>query len=240
MSGIANADVSAPPLLAVECVFVRFFLLPRSQGAWFVFSAVVVRDLERPSPVGRAWHRRRRAALNRRLVRDRARRVRRDPRPERLGQVDARPPALDAAPAGRRRGARLRPRRVQGAARGAAARQPRLGRGELLQEDERGREPRLRGAVLRHGPARDAREDPGDPRARRLPVVAPRRGDGEPLARHAAEGRARARAAHLAGAAAARRADHRLSTRARSRRCRTSSARSASGTTRRSCSARTT
>ena len=36
----------------------------------------------------------------------------------------------------------LRPRRVQGDARGAPAREPRLGRGELLQEDVRGGEPR--------------------------------------------------------------------------------------------------
>ena len=43
---------------------------------------------------------------------------------------------------------------------GAQARQPRLGRGELLQEDVRGREPALRGALLRHGAARDARRDP--------------------------------------------------------------------------------
>ena len=77
--------------------------------------------------------------------------MRRDPRSERVGEVDARPPALDAPAAGRRRGARLRLRRVQGGADRAAARQPRLGRGELLQEDERGREPLLRGAVLRHG-----------------------------------------------------------------------------------------
>ena len=55
------------------------------------------------------------------------------------------------------------------------------------------------------GETRDAH--PGDPRARRLPVEARRRADGEPLARDAAEGRARAGAAHLAGAAAARRAD---------------------------------
>ena len=56
-------------------------------------------------------------------------------------------------------------------------------------------------------PRRDARQDPGDPRAGRLPGRAARRADGEPVARHAAEGRARARAADLAGAAAARRAD---------------------------------
>ena len=51
------------------------------------------------------------------------------------------------------------------------------------------------------------RQDPGDPRAGRLPAGPARRADGEPLARDAAEGRARAGAAHLAGRAAARRAD---------------------------------
>ena len=39
-------------------------------------------------------------------------------------------------------------------------------------------------------------EDPGDPRARRLPGRPARRADGEPLPRHAAEGRAGAGAAH--------------------------------------------
>ena len=72
-----------------------------------------------------------------------------DPRPERLGQVDARPPALDAAAARRRLRPHLRPRRLRETARRAAARQPRLGRGQLLQADERRGEPLLRGAVLR-------------------------------------------------------------------------------------------
>src|SRR4026208_2304417 len=44
----------------------------------------------------------------------------------------------------RRQRARLRARRLQGSAPGAQARQPRLGRGELLQEDVRRREPALR------------------------------------------------------------------------------------------------
>ena len=39
---------------------------------------------------------------------------------------------------------------------GAAARQPRVGRGLVLQEDVVGGEPLLRGEVLRHGPGRDA------------------------------------------------------------------------------------
>ena len=58
-------------------------------------------------------------------------------------------------------------------------------------------------------PAADARRDPGDPRAGRLPGRPARRVDGEPVARHAAEGRARAGAADVARAAAARRADDR-------------------------------
>ncbi len=51
--------------------------------------------------------------------------------------------------------------------------------------------------------------DPRDPRASRLPARPPRRADGEPLARDAAEGRSRAGAPDVAGAAPARRADDR-------------------------------
>ena len=40
------------------------------------------------------------------------------------------------------------------------ARQPRLGRGELLQEDVRVREPLVRGALLRHAAVADAHRDP--------------------------------------------------------------------------------
>ena len=58
-------------------------------------------------------------------------------------------------------------------------------------------------------PSRDAHRDPGDPREGRLPRRPPRRVDGEPVPRDAAEGRARARAPDVAGAAAARRADDR-------------------------------
>src|SRR5919204_5040465 len=54
----------------------------------------------------------------------------------------------------------------------------------------------------------DPRSDPGDPRPRRLPGGPQPRADGEPLARNAAEGRARPGAADRAGAAAPRRADH--------------------------------
>jgi hypothetical protein len=127
------------------------------------------------------------------------RRMRRDPRAQRVGQVDARPPALDAALARRRLRAHLRPRRVHGDADRAAARQPRLGRGELLQAHERRGEPRLRRALLRPDARRHEGPDPGDPDARRLPRRATRRADGEPLARDAAEGRPRAGAPHVAG-----------------------------------------
>ena len=58
-------------------------------------------------------------------------------------------------------------------------------------------------------PRRDDEVDPADPRARRLPDRPPARGDGEPVARNAAEGRPRAGAADLTRAAAARRADDR-------------------------------
>ena len=47
---------------------------------------------------------------------------------------------------------------------GAAAREPRLGRGLVLQEDVVRGEPRLRGAVLRHPAERDEDGDPRDPR----------------------------------------------------------------------------
>ncbi len=143
-----------------------------------------------------------------RLVHDRARRDGRHPGPERLGQVDAGPPALDAAPPRRRHRARLRARRLHRAAAGAQARQPRVGRGVVLQEDVRGREPQLRGALLRHdGAARRASKIPEILDRVGFPADRRERADGEPLARHAAEGRARAGAAHVARPAAARRAD---------------------------------
>ena len=100
----------------------------------------------------------------------------------------------------------LRPRPVRHP-RGAPARQPRLGRGLLLQEDVVDREPLLRGPVLRAHRRPDPRPDPGDPRARRLPGRPAQRGDGGPVARHAAEGRARPRAPDPADPAPARRAD---------------------------------
>ena len=120
------------------------------------------------------------------------------------------------------------------------AREPRVGRGELLQEDVRGREPLVRGAVLRHDAEADARSDPGDPRAGRLPVRPAQRGDGASVARHAAEGRARAGAADVAGAAAARRADDGARPALEARGAGVHPRGPRSSTTRRSCSARTT
>src|SRR5439155_21429691 len=142
-----------------------------------------------------------------RQLHGRARRVRRDPGPERLGQVDPGPAALDAAAARRRQRDGVRTRRVPRDTRRAPTRQPRLRRGQLLQEDVAGGEPRVRSAVLRHDAEGDGRGDSGDPREGRLPDRGAGRADGEPVARDAAEGGARTGAADLARAAAARRAD---------------------------------
>ena len=90
------------------------------------------------------------------------------------------------------------------------------------------------------GPPRDAPADPGDPRARRLPGR-PRVGaDGGPLARHAAEGRARAGAADVADAAAARRADHGPRPARQARGAGLHRRDAPASTTRRRCCARTT
>ena len=96
-----------------------------------------------------------RRGARRRHARARPWRVRRDPRPERLREVHARPPALDPAPAGRRRRDRLRLRRRPRREGGSPPRQPCLGRGELLQEDVAVGEPPLRGALLRDDGLRD-------------------------------------------------------------------------------------
>ena len=76
--------------------------------------------------------------------------------------------------------------------------------------------------------------------AGRLPRRSPRRADGEPLARDAAEGRARAGAADLAGPAAARRADDRPRPALEARGAGVHPRGARRRTTRRSCSARTT
>ena len=153
---------------------------------------------------------RRVAALKERRLRDRARRVRRHPGPERLGQVDARPPALDAAAPGRRqRDASSATTRSRTPAR-CARLVNRVSVEASFFKKMRAAENLSYAARfygLRPHETKDA--DPGDPDARRLPCRPPRRADGEPLARDAAEGRARARAADLAGPAAARRADDR-------------------------------
>ena len=97
----------------------------------------------------------------------------------------------------------------------APARQPCVGRGLLLQEDVGGREPVLRGAVLRGRHPRDADAHPGDPRPRGLPALAPRLTHGAVVPGYAAEGGAGARTAHLAGAAAPRRTDDGLDPRSK-------------------------
>src|SRR5205823_12632492 len=84
-----------------------------------------------------------------------------------------------------------------------------LGRGELLQEDVRVREPVVRGALLRDGTEPAAYGNSRDPRGGRLPARAAPRVPGEPAARHAAEGRPRQGAPDLARPVAARRAGDR-------------------------------
>ena len=73
-----------------------------------------------------------------------------------------------------------------------------------------------------------------------FPSATAQRGDGEPLARHAAEGRARAGPADLAGAPAARRADDRPRPALEAGGAELHPRDPRSRTTRRSCSARTT
>ena len=202
-------------------------------------SAVEVHNLRKEFVRKDGRKRTRVAALHGLTFDDGARRVHRDPGPERLGQVDAGPAALHAAPAGRRERAHLRPRHLRDAG-GAAARQPRLGRGVVLQEDVRDREPGLRGALLRADAEGDARADPRDPRPGRLPGSRAHARDGEPVPRHPAEGGARARAPHLAGAAPARRADDRARPALEARGAGLHPRGAGGSTTRRSCSAPTT
>ena len=117
------------------------------------------------------------AALKGRRLRDRARRVRRHLGPERLGQVDARPPALDAAASGRRHGHRLRLRRLQGHQGGRA--DPPRRRPQTLHADAAAWR-RATGAAGGRPPGRE--EGPAEPCWRRSPVEAPFRlrivGDG--------------------------------------------------------------
>ena len=84
------------------------------------------------------------------------------------------------------------------------------------------------------------RADPGDPRARRLPGRPGVGADGGPLARDAAEGRARASAADVADAAAARRADHGPRPAGQARGAGVHRRDPPASTTRRRCCARTT
>ena len=76
---------------------------------------------------------------------------------------------VDAAAARRRRGPGVRVRRGPRRPRGPAAGQPGVGGGQLLQEAVPGREPQLRGPVLRDDRPADPRRDPADPRPGRLP-----------------------------------------------------------------------
>ena len=165
----------------------------------------------------------------------------RHPRAQRQRQVDADPHPRHAADA------RLRHARRCSAgtwstrrAVGAPPRQPRVGRGRLLQGAEPLGEHALRRAPLRqrrrgHAPAR-AR----DPRAARPAARHPRPADEAAVARPAAEGRDRAQLPHRAVAAADGRADDRARPALQERgagaaaRCCARSARS------RCCSARTT
>ena len=143
----------------------------------------------------------------RRLLHDGEGRDGGDPGPERLGEVDAGPSALDAPPAGRRVCAHPRARRRGRASGGPQAREPRVRRGVLLQEDVGVGEPQLRRPLLRDDLQGDPGEDSGDPRARGIPARPTGRADGGALARDAAEGRARPRLAHVTGRPAPRRAD---------------------------------
>ena len=138
---------------------------------------------------------------------------------------------------GNRNALRARPVRH---ARRAPARQPRLGRGLVLQEDVVDREPVLCGQVLRAHRQPDPRPDPGDPRARRLPGRTPQRGHGGPVARDAAEGRARPRAPDAADPPAPGRADDRARPALEARGPGLHPRDPRRRTTRRSCSARTT
>ena len=190
-----------------------------------------------PAAIGRTARRRARGPD----ARGRAGRVRRDPRSERLGQVDARPAALDAPARPTAASAKVfgydvvrqdkAVRRLVNRVSVEACFFKKMSPSENLRYAAR-----FYGMTLSE--TRDA--DPRDPRAGRLPARAARRADGEPLARDAAEGRARASAAHVARACSCSTSRPPVSTRARSSRCRSSSARCGRCTTRRSSSARTT
>ncbi len=134
----------------------------------------------------------------------------------------------------------LRTRRLHRAAAGSEAHQPGLGRGLVLQEDVGGREPQLRGALLRHDSRPDALEDPRDPRrgsASRRTGAASRWRTSRAACSRRSLWRGRCSRRPSCCCSTSRR---QASTRARSRRCSSSSARSATRTRRRSCSARTT
>ena len=121
-----------------------------------------------------------------------------------------------------------------------APRQPRLGGGELLQEDVAGREPALRGALLRDDAvarreSRSRRSSGGS--ASRPTAATSRWRTSRAGCSRRSRSRERCSRRRCCCCSTSRR---RVSTRARSSRCRTSSARCGRCTTRRSCSARTT
>ena len=168
------------------------------------------------------------AGADGRVVHDRPRRVRRDPRSERIGEVDAR------ADRSRRCCCRTVAARASSAttsvrdARGAPSRQPRVGRGVVLQADVGVREPRLRGAFLRlHARRRRASGSPRSSSGSASRSRATRRADGGPRrAECSRRWRSRGRCSPLrcCCCSTSRRPG---STRARSARYRSSSARSA-------------
>ena len=174
--------------------------------------AVEVRDLRkefsrRDKKAGR-FARKKRAALAGRHVHDGARRVRRDPGPERLGQVDPGPAAVDAALQRRRQRARSSattssPTRARCASSSTASRS----RPASSRRCRPARTCTTRRASTGWAPRETRVKIPAILDEGRLPGRPAQRADGEPLARDAAEGRARAGAPDLAGAAPARRAD---------------------------------
>ena len=146
---------------------------------------------------GRRLRRDARARAPRRLVHHRARRVRRHPRPERVREVDAGPSARDAPPRTTAAAPSVFGHEISRDPRGVRRLVNRVSvEASFFKKMSSAENLRLRGPLLRDDARRDRAAHPGDPRAGRVSRRAPRRADGEPLARHAAEGRARAGPPH--------------------------------------------